>query len=328
MAKAKFSLIIAAILFAATLAHAQQDSLPAPELRQTDLSEKYVKKVLFEAKWGDGPGEFQLEPMNEIQTWTTYLALDNQGNIYIADPNNYRINIFSQSGNYINTLVLAESDVIEKNKLPPENRGDIIQGIGVDSKGHIFVALSAFGIDLIVLELDKTGQKVDKYYFPRAWTNDFNLTEDKNNNKYLAGTWFIKDKNYAVGQGGEYIYATVPLSFGKINSDKNSVEVVDKIKQIAKQAESLLKYKKFKNGYSGYYSGSGDVAIKDNKGKIIFKKHHYYLMESHRFTYKPEYSPSVGARIVFDDEGSFFVVQGKPEGLEVLKYSLRPEDIK
>jgi len=324
MLKLKKFGILFVVVVAATITHAQQDSLPVPELQQAGLPERYVKKVLIEAKWGDGPGEFQLEPMNETQTWTTYLALDKQGNIYIADPNNYRINTFNQSGSYINTLILAESDVLEKNKLLPGDRGSLIQGIGVNSKDHIFVALSAFGNNTTVLEFDKNGNKIDKYFFPKAYIKGFSLLEDKNN-IYLSGSWCLIEKSL---QGYQYVYAAVPISLGKTNSYKNSIGIVDKIKEIAKQTDVMLKEKKFKNGYSGYYSGSGDVVIKNRKSNVVFNKHHYDLMETHRFTYKPEHSASVGAGIIFDNEGNFYVLQGKQNGLEVLKYNLTPEDIK
>jgi hypothetical protein len=298
-------LIVGLVVSFAFVVCAQQDSTP----------ESYTKKVLIEAKWGNELGEFQLDPMNETQTWTTYLALDGQGNIYIADPNNYRINIFNQSGSYINTLVLAESDVIEKNKLPLEDRGSLIQGIGVNSKDHIFVALSAFGNNTTVLEFDKNGNKIDKYFFPKAYIKGFSLLEDKNN-IYLSGSWCLIEKSL---HGYQYVYAAVPLSWGKTNSDKNSIGIVDKIKDIAKQTDVMLKEKKFKNGYSGHYSGSGDVVIKNRKSNVVFNRHHYDLIESHRFAYKPEHSASVGAGIVFDNEGNFYVLQGKSSGLEVIK---------
>lgn len=83
MLKLKKIGILFVVVVAATLVHAQPiDSLLIPELQQASLPEKYTKKVLIEAKWGEGPGEFQLEPINETHEWQTFIVLDKGGNIY------------------------------------------------------------------------------------------------------------------------------------------------------------------------------------------------------------------------------------------------------
>jgi len=68
----KIILIFAAMLISVTISFAQQDSLPG----------KYMKKVLIKAKWGDKPGEFKLEPINETHEWKTFIVFDKGGNIY------------------------------------------------------------------------------------------------------------------------------------------------------------------------------------------------------------------------------------------------------
>ena len=304
-------LIFGLVISFASVAYAQQDSLP----------EKYTKKVLIEAKWGNGPGEFQLEPLNEIKTWTTYLALDKQGNIYITDPNNYRINIFDQNGSYINTLTLSESDVIEKNKLPPQNIGNLIQGIGVDSKGHVFIGLSAFGTNSTVLELDKNGKRIGKYFFPNAYVENFSLHE-KNGSIYLSGLWCVLDKS-AIGY--QYVYASIPLSLTIEAKNKNENYIVEKIKALAGMSSIMSDKKTSKNGLYGYESRSGDIVFENKKGCKVLSEA-YNEISNLTFDYsllKGRVSITLNANALFDDNDNFYLIQGKSYGLEVLKCNLK-----
>jgi len=80
----------------ASLAYAQQDSLP----------EKYTKKVLIEAKWGNGPGEFQLGALEAIEyRYTSSLTISEEGLIFIK--NGGAVNVFNQDGLYLYSIKIA-----------------------------------------------------------------------------------------------------------------------------------------------------------------------------------------------------------------------------
>jgi hypothetical protein len=70
-------------------------------------SDKYVKKVIIDAEWGDGPGEFGMDlsvlhgPIN--------LVIDKE-NIYIYDCGNRRIHKYDSLGNLEKTFGINERD--------------------------------------------------------------------------------------------------------------------------------------------------------------------------------------------------------------------------
>jgi len=72
------------------------------------LPEKYVPKVIIEAKWGNGPGEFGFKPDSEIPPdgiGPCGLTIsDNK--IYILDAVNRRINVYSTNGSFARTIKL------------------------------------------------------------------------------------------------------------------------------------------------------------------------------------------------------------------------------
>lgn len=113
MLKLNITGILFVVVIAATLAHAQQDSLP----------EKYVKKVLIEAKWGDGPGEFKLE-IGEYPYGPGAFVIDDQGNIYMANID--RIHKFDKNGQYLKTIHNVSTD-------------GVTGPFGVDNKGNIYI---------------------------------------------------------------------------------------------------------------------------------------------------------------------------------------------
>ena len=305
---------------------------PSREVAKITFSEadslqgKYMKKVLIKAKWGDKPGEFKLEPINETHEWKTFIVFDKGGNIYIADRNNFRVNIFDVNGRFIKDIKLSDDDIKEKDKLPDNEKGTLIDDIGVDSKGHIYVGLAALGDNLTVLKLDKKGKNVDKYFFPKAWVGGFDLIEDKDNNIYLAGGWILLDGTPPYGW--QVVQTAVPLSFGKLSNTKNANYVTSKIKGIGLQPTTLSAQKVFKNGRMATVDRSGGIVFKNEKGKIVFMKRQYDIVDNHSFNYKHYDNIMATARAAFDDDGNFYIVQGTAQGLQVLKCTPQFEELK
>jgi len=75
---------------------------------------------------GTGPGEFN---------FPTNIAVDEEGNLYVVDTGNFRVQILSPEGKHIRTIGKL-GDVAGSFARP--------KGIGIDSEGHIYVADAAF----------------------------------------------------------------------------------------------------------------------------------------------------------------------------------------
>ena len=71
------------------------------QVNPDSLPEKYVKKVIIDAKWGDGPGEFGIAKWSDPLEGPGPMTIDEEGNIYIADPGNFVIHKFDSSGRFI-----------------------------------------------------------------------------------------------------------------------------------------------------------------------------------------------------------------------------------
>jgi len=66
------------------------------------LKEKYVPKVIINAKWGDGPGEFGIDLSSAPYTAPGGISVDDNGDIYILDNANSRIQRFDKNGKLLN----------------------------------------------------------------------------------------------------------------------------------------------------------------------------------------------------------------------------------
>jgi DNA-binding beta-propeller fold protein YncE len=62
------------------------------------------------------------------------VAVDSNGNVYVADTNNHRIQIYNSSGSYVTTLGSAGSG---------NYQFDAPNGVAVDGSGNIYVADSS-----------------------------------------------------------------------------------------------------------------------------------------------------------------------------------------
>ncbi len=72
-----------------------------------DLPEKYVPKVIIEAKWGYGPGEFGLDLSSAPYTAPGGISVDDNGDIYILDNANGRIQRFDKNGKLLNIFKVS-----------------------------------------------------------------------------------------------------------------------------------------------------------------------------------------------------------------------------
>ena len=77
------------------------------QVNPDSLPEKYVKKVIIDAKWGDGPGEFGINISSDPIIAPGGISIDNNGDIYIMDNANGRIQRFNREGNLLNIFKVS-----------------------------------------------------------------------------------------------------------------------------------------------------------------------------------------------------------------------------
>ena len=263
------------------------------------LPEKYVKKVLIEAKWGDKPGEFKLDPINETHEWKTFIALDKWYNIYIVDPNNFRINIFNKEGNFKKAVQLSEKERI------------IITGIAVDPREHIFITSSAPISGQVIIEINRKSQIIDKFELPGVWVGLSKFSEDSEGNIYVR-----RRRTDSI---------SVPLSLA--SKRKDSKDVINKIKEL-KLLKNHSKEKITKCGLIASVDNTGQIIFKDKKGETLFSKRQYDIVDNHSFNYKHYNDIMATAIAIVDDNGNFYIVQGTAQGLQVLKCTPQFEELK
>jgi DNA-binding beta-propeller fold protein YncE len=113
---------------------------------------------LFEFKKGDEPGAGYFNS-------PTHLAIDRRnGNVFVADTNNFRVQVFDKDGTYLRKFGQLG-----------DNPGDFSRpkGIAVDSEGHVYVADAAFNnfqifddMGQLLLAIGTLGQGAGQFQLP------------------------------------------------------------------------------------------------------------------------------------------------------------------
>ncbi|MCU0607504.1 MAG: hypothetical protein MUF78_08845 [Candidatus Edwardsbacteria bacterium] len=68
----------------------------------TTLKDKYVKETILQAKWGKGEGQ-----LGNFRGPTAIVA-DEEGNFYLLDYDNKRVNKYDKNGEYITNIVISK----------------------------------------------------------------------------------------------------------------------------------------------------------------------------------------------------------------------------
>jgi hypothetical protein len=129
------------------------------------VSELFTKQIIIKAKWGKGSGEFELGPLPESYVYKTSFTIDVYCNVYIVDPNNQRINVFSKEGKFTKSIPIPE-------EWGKDLRYSIVEGIGADKNGNIYIASSSTTAILrsgssgeVVFKMDGKGKILDSLTF-------------------------------------------------------------------------------------------------------------------------------------------------------------------
>lgn len=139
------------------------------EVKSTNAFSKYLltKELGITNQWGGADGQFS-NPKD--------VAVGPNGNIYVVDQNNYRIQIFNSNGEYISQFNGYDGHNFES-----------LQGIDIDTDGNLLVA------DRVLVKFDADGN----------WLQTFTLNGSLN---YLSDVIVDHDGNYRViTQGQVYV---------------------------------------------------------------------------------------------------------------------------
>lgn len=147
---------------------------PVQKQEKAKGKEQYVQKVIIDAKWGKGPGEFGL--MEEEGRWgPESLAIDNQGNIYMLDSINKRIQKFNKEGKYMASI-----------NLDPHIRFRCPDDLCIDQVGNLYVLRKGFPGG-IVRQYTQKGELVREYPISNEIGQVWNINVDESGNLFVEG---------------------------------------------------------------------------------------------------------------------------------------------
>jgi len=248
------------------------------------------------------------------------LAVSRRGEIYLADPNNRRINVYDQNGKFLRAIKIPKEFLTYIG----EDTIAIVEGMGVDSKGFVYIASSSAYHSLlkkslttygeVVLKIDQTGAVVDQYVFEGGYVYPVRIQEDINGKVYLVGSW-----------SPYFIDVPVPLNLGagKVFSVSG-----DYLRSLVNRE---YKFDTSEDGTTvriGEYNSQRCFIFQDAEGRIKkavpFRRWRCrYYKHSWRFPYKDtEYGVLLTVSGVFDKNLNYYEVAGTPSHLLVIKYVL------
>ena len=142
------------------------------------LPEKYVPKVIIEAKWGDGPGEFGFidDPEGGVGPSAIYVQGER---ISILDGVNNRICVFSTSGQFIRNIKLELVNLDKRFAPHIYHNGDTIASLNpsfstlaIDKRGNVYILARSiyrnesycYGNGIVILKYDSLGNFLSKVF--------------------------------------------------------------------------------------------------------------------------------------------------------------------
>ncbi|MCK4420234.1 YARHG domain-containing protein [candidate division WOR-3 bacterium] len=299
------------------------------EGRPGNTEEKYVKKVIIEAKWGSGPGEFALEPLPESYEFTTCFTVGTNGNVYIVDPNNVKINVYSQNGNFLKNIPISD----EFHTVYAGEKIASVAGIGVDSKGGIYLGIAngtSFGLsrdEKVMVRIDRKGKIIEKFVFKGFnFVNPLIFYETQDGKIYLWGDWKVSLLSFDLG--------VVPLKSGKgkivnikggvlssFKRNRNAIILGNRKIKILENKTPVV-FNISEDSRVVYYDGSSFV-FQDANGEIKEKLdiHWSYYPPGFGFSYRKRDNILLSAWPYIDKELNIYCIAGTSEGLHVIKYT-------
>ena len=165
------SLIAQGGVFSTGLLHGKSHSSSLTGFRCVAHLHETLRFNSFIGEWGVGEGQFK---------GPTEMALDSNDNVYVADYNNHRVQVFDDGGDFQSTFGSQGSG---------NGQFDKVGGVAIDSSGYIYVAdpgndrIQKFDSEHnFVAILGSYGTGPGQFNYP------FGITIDKNGNFFVTDT--------------------------------------------------------------------------------------------------------------------------------------------
>ena len=119
----------------------REKQISIQEIDTTKL-EKYEKKVIIDARWGSGPGEFgKIDNLEGPSVGPAAFTVSSDGCIYVLDNINERIQKFDSKGNFVMELKYDKYESIdyEQTEVIKQGWGFYPFAIAVDEKDYVYL---------------------------------------------------------------------------------------------------------------------------------------------------------------------------------------------
>ncbi len=294
---------------------------------------------------GSGDGQFHYP-------WD--LTLDDDGNIYVADFNNHRLQKFDPSGNFLSKLNTTTSGGIflypSGIRYSPHNRRHYVvfsnnsalnwyslslswlgnsslglhwpRSMGVDSSGNVYIA---DGGNARIVKTDENGNLITTWTVERAGSFPMDAEPGQDGKVYVSACGIDKVIVYTSSGNKEMEFSTVMDCPAGISIDRmGHVYVVsngeDKIYKFLPDGTYVLNFGEYGNGRGQFYAPYG-IAV-DDEGKIYVADEGNDRICIWRITGRTITSPTAKITVRRKKEGTFRPRGRKIQGLSSA-YGLR-----
>jgi len=124
-------------------------------------AEEFIREIVVDVTWGDGPGQVGIGSDVPIKSGPNDFTIDNDGNIYVMDTVNKRLNKYSSEGTFLFSINVNGSNLY----VDVDSNGEKIY-----VAGDIFDPVKAFNREGKLLwqldvgeELSRIGHTVTQY---------------------------------------------------------------------------------------------------------------------------------------------------------------------
>ncbi len=221
------------------------------QVNPDSLPERYVKKVIIDAKWGNGPGEFGIAKWSDPIEGPGPITVDEEGNIYIADPGNFVIHKFDSSGKFVMDF---ESGKLILNFAILK---DTMYAVGLDNINdktrNLYLLDCKNGREILNVSIKKLGIPDTAFY------GDNVRIESKNGNVFIE----------EVGKRGVSLTGRSKNSLLKSSSFILPTKILKKIKGRKDLPKGLEKLLLDKDKMGNYYFGIYTIYKVSSEGLIV-----------------------------------------------------------
>ncbi|MCK4545184.1 YARHG domain-containing protein [candidate division WOR-3 bacterium] len=297
--------------------------------KEFEFANRYEKKIIIKAKWGEGECEFKLLPINETLVYRALFAISpKDNNLYILDHNNFRINIFNKDGKFVKHINLP-SEYIYKSKY---SKTCLVEAIGVDKNNNIYIVKILYLKDSnsqIISEIDNNGKIINQYIIENIYGSSLYFYVDSNNELYIWGNWYVKPplfitaiipmeliKNRTIELNKDYINS---ISIGKtriLKLDGNRIKLAD--------INIIGNFNIYKDSILICFNGDKFI-YQDFKGEIKdeFDKKLIDYPGLEGINYREYQDISVNSTPIIDKDLNIYCITGDSKYLKVIKYEFK-----